>query len=221
MPVLLASSCPLDARHRALCGSGPERFGRSRASSRKSSWFSVVCENSVQKDLKNSKKQTGRGEFQTCRVVSYRMDGLPEELCIKIFRLLDHPSLAAAPQVCRKWNALTCDNELWRKLFEDRWGADATAFYAPEPEASKPWKDVFVVQDRCDRYGLGVRIIREGNDYYLIHQGEIQSYLGTSCGAKDAQLQSADAEKRQISDRILFFLGDLEAACANAKRVKA
>lgn len=151
------------------------------------------------------------------------MDVLPGELCFKIFHLLDHQSLAAAPQVCTKWNALTCDDELWRKLFEDRWGADAAAFYAPAPEGSKPWKDVFVVQDRCDRYGLGVRIIREGNDYYLIYQGEIQSYLGTSCDAKkDAQPQGVEeAEKRQISDRILFFLGDLETAYADAKRVKA
>lgn len=88
------------------------------------------------------------------------MDGLPRELCLKIFHLLDHQSLASSPQVCRKWRALTSDDELWRKLFNDRWGADAAAFYAPE--GSKSWKDVFAVQDRCDRYGLGVRIIREG-----------------------------------------------------------
>lgn len=54
--------------------------------------------------------------------------------------------------VCRKWRVLTSDDELWRKLFNDRWGADAAAFYAPE--GSKSWKDVFAVQDRCDRYGL-------------------------------------------------------------------
>ncbi|AQK43509.1 OsFBX59 - F-box domain containing protein expressed [Zea mays] len=94
------------------------------------------------------------------------MDGLPRELCVKIFHLLDHQSLASSPQVYRKWRALTSDDELWRKLFNDRWGADAAAFYAPE--GSKSWKDVFAVQDRCDRYGLGVRIIREGKDYYLI-----------------------------------------------------
>jgi hypothetical protein len=41
---------------------------------------------------------------------------------------------------------------LWRKLFNDMWGADAATFYALE--GSKTWKDVFVVQDRCDRYGL-------------------------------------------------------------------
>ncbi|XP_021315582.1 F-box/WD repeat-containing protein pof10 isoform X2 [Sorghum bicolor] len=148
------------------------------------------------------------------------MDGLPRELCLKIFHLLDHQSLASAPQVCRKWSALTSDGELWRKLFNDRWGADAAAFYAPEGD--KSWKDVFVVQDR------GVRIIREGKDYYLIYQGEIQRYLGSrqdtdtdgDCG-KDAPRQDAGDEHRQISNRILFFLGDLEKACADAKRVKA
>ncbi|KAF8768587.1 hypothetical protein HU200_007135 [Digitaria exilis] len=152
------------------------------------------------------------------------MDWLPGELCLKIFQLLDHQSLASAPQVCRKWRALTSDDELWRKLFNDRWGADAAAFYAPE--GSKTWKDVFIVQDRCDRYGLGVRIIREGKDYYLIYQGEIQRYLGSRQGTdgdagKDAPRHDAEGDQRQISNRILFFLGDLEAACADAKRVKA
>ncbi|CAL5018920.1 unnamed protein product [Urochloa decumbens] len=154
------------------------------------------------------------------------MDWLPGELCLKIFQLLDHQSLASAPQVCRKWRALTSDDELWRKLFSDRWGADAAAFYAPE--GSKSWKDVFVVQDRCDRYGLGVRIIREGKDYYLIYQGEIQRYLGSrqdtdgdGDNGKNQPRQDAADEQRQISNQILFFLGDLEAACADAKRVKA
>ncbi|XP_006648945.1 uncharacterized protein LOC102720683 [Oryza brachyantha] len=155
------------------------------------------------------------------------MDGLPAELCLKIFHLLDHRSLASAPRVCRKWNTLASDDELWRRLFKDRWGADAAAFYGPEPEGSKTWKDVFIVQNRCDRYGLGVKIVREGSDYYLIYQGEIQRYLGSrqhvSCDSKkdaDARAQSAEDEQRQISDRILFFVGDLEAACADAKRVK-
>ncbi|KAL6634929.1 hypothetical protein ACP70R_027600 [Stipagrostis hirtigluma subsp. patula] len=150
------------------------------------------------------------------------MDGLPVDLCLKIFHLLDHQSLASAPQVCRKWRTLTSDDELWRKLFSDRWGADAAAFYAPE--GSRSWKDVFVVQDRCDRHGLGVKIIREGRDYYLIYQGEIQRYLGSRMAGdgdgKKAPRQDAEAEQHQISDRILFFLGDLEAACADAKRVR-
>ncbi|KAK3158764.1 hypothetical protein QOZ80_2AG0141280 [Eleusine coracana subsp. coracana] len=151
------------------------------------------------------------------------MDALPAELCLKIFHLLDHQSLASAPQVCRKWRTLTSDDELWRKVFNDRWGADAAAFYAPE--GARSWKDVFVAQDRCDRYGLGVKIIREGSDYYLIYQGEIQRYLGsrqdTDGDGKNAPQQRGEEEQRQVSDRILFFLGDLEAACANVKRVKA
>lgn len=181
------------------------------------------CENSVRKSSPRRRRRIRRNRaWRKLPSGVAHMDVLPGELCFKIFHLLDYQSLAAAPQVCTKWNALTCDDELWRKLFEDRWGAEAAAFYAPDPERSKPWKDVFVVQDRCDRYGLGVRIIREGNDYYLIYQGEIQSYLGTSCDAKkDAQPQGVEAEKRQISDRILFFLGDLETAYADAKRVKA
>jgi len=41
-------------------------------------------------------------------------------------------------------------------------------------------------------------------------------------GGKDAPRQDAqDDGQRLISNRILFFLGDLEAACADAKRVKA
>ena len=81
----------------------------------------------------------------------------------------------------------------------------------------------------CDRAAFflrGVRIIREGKDYYLIYQGEIQRYLGSrqdtdgDCG-KNAPQQDAGDEHRQISNRILFFLGDLEKACADAKRVKA
>uniref|UniRef100_A0A0A9E855 Uncharacterized protein n=1 Tax=Arundo donax TaxID=35708 RepID=A0A0A9E855_ARUDO len=71
----------------------------------------------------------------------------------------------------------------------------------------------------------GVRIIREGSDYYLIYQGEIQRFLGsrqdTDCDGKNAPGQNAEEEQWQVSDRILFFLGDLEAACADAKRVKA
>jgi hypothetical protein len=57
----------------------------------------------------------------------------------------------------------------------------------------------------------GVRIIREGNDYYLIYQGEIQRYLGSRQDVhgdgKDEPQQRAEEERRQVSDRILFFLG--------------
>ncbi|THU74797.1 hypothetical protein C4D60_Mb04t37210 [Musa balbisiana] len=151
------------------------------------------------------------------------MERLPGELCLKIFHLLDHRSLAAAPQVCRKWRVLASDDALWSNLFKERWGGDCAAFYAPSDP--KSWKDVYIVQHRCDRFGLGLRIITEGNDYYLIHQGEIQKYLGMrnlsneSCDDV-APLQGVEEHHSGIPDRILCFLGDLEAACAAAKRLQ-
>jgi len=115
---------------------------------------------------------------------------------------------AAPGSVCRKWSALTSDDELWRKLFNDRWGADAAAFYAPDGSKSSSCRtdltDVFpssdvanwqwhlatAVEQQFSRSGTGrscisltrgIRIIREGKDYYYliyIYQGEIQGYLG-------------------------------------------
>uniref|UniRef100_A0A6V7QV90 F-box protein n=1 Tax=Ananas comosus var. bracteatus TaxID=296719 RepID=A0A6V7QV90_ANACO len=149
------------------------------------------------------------------------MEKLPGELCLKIFQFLDHQSIATAIQVCRRWRRLASDDELWCNLFRERWGGDAASFYAPQD--SKSWKDVYVVQDRCDRYGLGLKIIREGNDYYLIHQGEIQRHLGSGHRRRgyNEEVPLNDEDERElseISNRILFFLGDLEAACADAKR---
>ncbi|KAG6576637.1 hypothetical protein SDJN03_24211, partial [Cucurbita argyrosperma subsp. sororia] len=134
----------------------------------------------------------------------------------------------------RKWNSLASDNILWSNLFKERWGEDHAAFY--HPVGSKSWKDSYEVQDRCDRFGLGLRIIREGSDYYLIHQGEIQRHLG-SRRQKNGQtsflplsskrellsegLLEEDKSCRGILDRILFFIGDLEVASTDAKRSRA
>ncbi|XP_021282886.1 uncharacterized protein LOC110415524 isoform X2 [Herrania umbratica] len=135
-------------------------------------------------------------------------------------------------KVCRKWKVLASHNMLWSKLFRQRWGIDQAAFYAPNPIDARSWKDVYETQDRCDRVGIGLKIIREGGDYFLVHQGEIQRYLGSRRkrrGVKDSPSSSTtelgveDAMKveepsRGILDKILFFLGDLEAASADAKR---
>ncbi|XP_026407549.1 uncharacterized protein LOC113302804 isoform X2 [Papaver somniferum] len=86
-------------------------------------------------------------------------------------------------RVSRKWKHLASQNILWCNLFKERWGDDQAAFYAPTE--SKTWKNVYEVQDRCDRVGLGLKIIREGGDYYLVHQGEIQRYLGSRNDEKD------------------------------------
>ncbi|KAF2299362.1 hypothetical protein GH714_031716 [Hevea brasiliensis] len=68
-------------------------------------------------------------------------------------------------KVCKKWKVLASDNVLWSNLFQDRWGGDRAAFYAPVD--SKLWKHAYEVQDRCDRIGLGLKIIREGGDTIL------------------------------------------------------
>ncbi|XP_038977602.1 LOW QUALITY PROTEIN: F-box/WD repeat-containing protein pof10-like [Phoenix dactylifera] len=151
------------------------------------------------------------------------MERLPGELCVKIFHLFDHQTLATALQVCRKWRKLGSDNALWSSLFKERWGEDSASFYAPQD--SKTWKDVYIAQDRCDRYGLGLKIIREGVDYYLIHQGEIQRYLGscrhkTSWDSGPLLQDKLEQQRLEISDKMLFFIGDLEAACADARHVR-
>ncbi|OMO93554.1 Secretory pathway Sec39 [Corchorus olitorius] len=142
-------------------------------------------------------------------------------------------ALSSLPRNERKWKVLTSDNMLWSKLFRERWGTDQAAFYAPDPVHSTSWKHVYERQDRGDRVGLGLKIIREGGDYYLVHQGEIQRYLGSRRKRKDCA-SSSEAEMRVeveesvkmeeeepslgILDKILFFLGDLETASADAKR---
>ncbi|XP_052196907.1 uncharacterized protein LOC127804137 [Diospyros lotus] len=157
------------------------------------------------------------------------MERLPVDLCLKIFCSLDHQNLANAQQVCRRWKLLASDNIIWSNLFEERWGRDHAAFYAPTD--SKSWKDAYEVQDRCDRVGLGLKIIREGGDYYLIHQGEIQFHLGSKRQRKGTNGGLLKSEKDLhgegslleepspgILDKILFFIGDLEAASVCAKR---
>ncbi|XP_051143137.1 F-box/WD repeat-containing protein pof10-like [Andrographis paniculata] len=141
------------------------------------------------------------------------MEGLPTDLCLKIFQWLDHQNLAAAQLVCRKWRALASDDALWSDLFKERWGIDRATFYAPLD--SKSWKDVYIVQDRCDRVGLGLKIIREGDEYFLVHQGEIQRHLG-SRRAESQPFDSVDCPS--LLDKILFFVGDMESASIQAKR---
>lgn len=79
----------------------------------------------------------------------------------------------------------------------------------------------------------GLKIIREVGDYYLVHQGEIQQYLGSkkqrkgihsipSTGMKGEDIAGGSWEDQEnclgILDKILFFIGDLEVASTDAKR---
>ncbi|KAL2921768.1 putative E3 ubiquitin ligase complex SCF subunit sconB [Bienertia sinuspersici] len=159
------------------------------------------------------------------------MEGLPVELCYKIFCFLDYQNLSIAQQVCRKWKVLGADNLLWANLFKARWGENHAVLRTPHD--TKSWKAVYEVQDRCDRVGLELKIIREGIDYYLIHHGEIRRHLGSR--TQNSKRQDATSLNRQsgevaqegslvgatsygILDRILFFIGDLEVASNEAKR---
>ncbi|KAL2339582.1 hypothetical protein Fmac_007522 [Flemingia macrophylla] len=174
--------------------------------------------------------QTKPVTVAACLASKLKMDNLPFEIYVKIFCFLDYHHLAVAQQVCRRWKFVASNNALWSKLFKERWGGDHAAFYAPM--GSKSWKDVYEVQDRCDRIGVGLKIIREGSDYYLVHQGEIQQHLGSrkdqekvtahSCHSEiDFTREGSLAEERSsrgILDKILFFIGDLEVASAEAKR---
>ncbi|KAL9272275.1 hypothetical protein AKJ16_DCAP20454 [Drosera capensis] len=132
----------------------------------------------------------------------------------------------------RKWKILASDNNLWEIFFNERWGEEGVAFYAPTE--SKSWKDVYAVQDCCDWVGLGVKIVREGVDYYLICRGEIQCHLGTRSPTNssylcDSRSQNGAIEKLgldsqqegsnlNVLDKILFFIGNLETASLAAKR---
>ncbi|KAG8381103.1 hypothetical protein BUALT_Bualt06G0087400 [Buddleja alternifolia] len=73
------------------------------------------------------------------------MEELPTDLCLKIFCWLDHHNLASA-QLGQKWRDLASDDALWSNLFKERWGIDTID--------SNSWKDVYIVQDRCDRVGF-------------------------------------------------------------------
>lgn len=76
----------------------------------------------------------------------------------------------------------------------------------------------------------GLKIIREGEDYFLVHQGEIQRHLGrrrpetvridSSSKAGEAHVRLGDDEHcSSILDKIIFFIGDMEAASTHAKRI--
>ncbi|KAG9155789.1 hypothetical protein Leryth_004048 [Lithospermum erythrorhizon] len=153
------------------------------------------------------------------------MERLPSELCLKIFCFLDPQNLASAQLVCRKWSTLASDDALWSNLFVQRWGIDCATFYTPPIDSTKSWKDVYVVQDRCDRIGLGLKLITEGDDCYLIHQGEIQKHLGSRRNVVSSKSTGHENEYLEepcigVLNQILFFVGDLEVASEHAKRRK-
>lgn len=75
----------------------------------------------------------------------------------------------------------------------------------------------------------GLKIVREGRYYYVIHQGEILRCLGSRRDVdEERSLLGSNGLEREftektgsslgILDQILFFIGDLEVASVGAKR---
>ncbi|OWM79661.1 hypothetical protein CDL15_Pgr023073 [Punica granatum] len=77
----------------------------------------------------------------------------------------------------------------------------------------------------------GLKIIREGENYYLVCQGKIQRYLGSRTQKRRVMNWPSrnlngegptpeEISSRGILDRIIFFIGDLEVASSEAKAAK-
>lgn len=69
----------------------------------------------------------------------------------------------------------------------------------------------------------GLKVVREGDDYYVVHQGEIQRCLGSRRGKSNGEEGGAEErgrEPQEVSEKMLFFLADLETACAHARRTR-
>lgn len=60
----------------------------------------------------------------------------------------------------------------------------------------------------------GLKIIREGDDYFLVHQGQIQRCLGS----RGQEFVEEEQPCLGIMDKILFFIGDMETASSHVKR---
>ncbi|KAK3004181.1 hypothetical protein RJ639_019660 [Escallonia herrerae] len=87
-------------------------------------------------------------------------------------------------------------------------------------------QNLATAQQVANFVSTGLKIIREGDDCYLIHQGEIQRHLGSRTQKRksgglfcsDADFTDREDPCSGILDKMLFFLGDLEAASGHAKR---
>ncbi|KAH7332522.1 hypothetical protein KP509_20G092400 [Ceratopteris richardii] len=161
------------------------------------------------------------------------MDSLPSEVFLRILSMLDYRHLANAAQVSKSWSSQSGEGQLWRRLYEQRWGQSTF-----DPKRFKSWKAAYEAEDRCERVGIDVNITREGLDYFLVHEGRILRFLGT-CGTQRQALDDRACRKETVCietslnsqaksssssaglvNKLLFFLGDLEYVTREKKRIR-
>lgn len=72
---------------------------------------------------------------------------LEDKDLLAIFSFLDHTDLVSVSKVCARWNDLTGNNNLWRKLFEN----STWEFPLQSVSPQSTWKDMFIRQHRHER----------------------------------------------------------------------
>lgn len=83
----------------------------------------------------------------------HQLDLLPDDVLLTIFRYLSEKDLCHLSQVCKRFQILADDLELWRKLYQSLYEYDLPLFH-PEPcrfefervvdsELANPWKESF------------------------------------------------------------------------------
>ncbi|XP_013408873.1 F-box/LRR-repeat protein 5 [Lingula anatina] len=97
-----------------------------------------VCEE--EKDTPEEEKESSRERSQV---------ELPPEVLVNIFSYLNPRDLARCAQVCKTWNTLTMDGQLWKAIYPVQWAQGNWSFSAPdlEQEPEDFSEDRYVVID--------------------------------------------------------------------------
>lgn len=91
------------------------------------------------------------------------MDALPEDVCRRIFSFMKGKELARVSCVCKPWNKLLQNDEVWERVFR-RLYKDTSVVVEEEME----WKDIYV--QKCKwKFGEVVESLLEGFNATSIH----------------------------------------------------
>lgn len=90
------------------------------------------------------------------------MDGLPADVCRKIFSFMKGKELARVSCVCKPWNKLLQGDEVWESVFRRLYKGMSVV------EEEIEWKDVYVQKCRW-KFGEVVENLLEGFNARLLH----------------------------------------------------